>query len=801
MPDPQGEEALVGAMIRLIATTVYGGPNFYTLGRAVRLRLDLGEHAEATIAGLNRLDTLDEAVPGLWRRLGDAFPHLTLAGAIAETALQLQINAGCPVRSVALARQHGGTTECVFAYDIAEIGQEAGRLARELARHLARTEDRDEALDFAAERRAFARFVRKRAPGPSTVALIQAAEERDIPWMRIEDGLIQLGHGCRQRRLAATTTSLTSHIAVEIAGDRALWNRLLGDLGLPVAALRTAYDREEALAAAERVGYPVTLRQDRRGGEAACCLDDDAAVGAAFERLAPDGETILVERCVPGDEHRLLVVDGTLVGGTLYPADEEAGLVDVTDRIHPDNRAMAERVVRAVGLDVAGLVFRTPDITESWRSVGGAIETVEAEPSLRAAPEQAAAGVMAMLFPPGTPSRIPIAALTGTNGKTTTARMLAHILKFAGHTVGLTTTDAVYIDGNLTVKGDMTGPTAASMVLKDPAVDAAVLETARGGLVRAGLGYERCDVGAVLNVTSDHIGMGGIETLEELALVKRIVVEVARDTAVLNADDPLCLRMADHTPARHICYVTRNPGHGLVREHIRAGGRAMVLEQGMNGDQIVLYDRGARLPLIWAHLIPATFEGKALHNVENAMFAAAMAHGLGKSLDDIRNGLRTFDMTPFQAPGRLNVFDGNGFRVILDYGHNPAAIRAMAETVDRMAPRGKRIVVIMVAGDRRQEDIESVARALAGRFDHYICKQNDDRRGRADGELPEAVRDALVAQDVPPERISVIPHEELAVDRALSMAQDGDIVLIFGEKTARCWQQITGFRRTAAPAA
>jgi cyanophycin synthetase len=400
-----------------------------------------------------------------------------------------------------------------------------------------------------------------------------------------------------------------------------------------------------------------------------------------------------------------------------------------------------------------------------------------------------------MLFPPGTPSRIPIATLTGTNGKTTTARMLAHILKFAGHTVGLTTTDAVYINGILTVKGDMTGPVAANMVLKDPIVDAAVLETARGGLVRAGLGYESCDVGAVLNVASDHIGMGGIETLDELALVKRIVVEVARDTAVLNADDPRCLKMADHTPARHICYVTRDPRHELVREHIRAGGRAMVLEHGLNGDQIVLYDKGAQLPLIWTHLIPATFEGKALHNVENAMFAAAMAHGLGKSLDEIRNGLRTFDMTFFQAPGRLNVFDEHGFRVILDYGHNPAAIKAMVETVERMAPKGRRIVVVMIAGDRREEDIDAVAAILAPHFDHFIAKQNDDRRGRADGELPGLVRDALMRHGVESARISVTPPEDEAVAEALERARPDDLVLIFGEKTARCWEQIVQFRQ------
>ena len=258
---------------------------------------------------------------------------------------------------------------------------------------------------------------------------------------------------------------------------------------------------------------------------------------------------------------------------------------------------------------------------------------------------------MDMLFPAGSPSRIPIAALTGTNGKTTTARMLSHVLKMAGRVVGQTGTDAVYIDGNVTVKGDFTGPKAASMVLRDPTVDIAVLETARGGIVRAGLGYRYCDVGAVLNVTSDHLGLGGVDTVQELADVKRLSSRSPSDCAVLNADNEYTLKMAAHTEAKHICYVTRNPEHPLVREHIRLGQRAVVLEQGLNGDQIVIYDNGDQLPLIWTHLIPATVEGKALHNVENAMFTAAMAYALGLSLDQIRTGLRTFDNTFFQSPG------------------------------------------------------------------------------------------------------------------------------------------------------
>jgi cyanophycin synthetase len=329
------------------------------------------------------------------------------------------------------------------------------------------------------------------------------------------------------------------------------------------------------------------------------------------------------------------------------------------------------------------------------------------------------------------------------------------------------------------------------MVLRDPKVDVAVLETARGGMLRRGLGYRRCNVGAVLNIASDHLGMRGVETLEDLAKVKRVIAEVAKDTCVLNADDQLCLEMAAYTQAEAVCYVTMDPNHALVKEHIRAGGQACVLEAGMGGRMITIYDKGAHVPLLWTHDVPCTVDGKAMHNVQNAMFAAAIAYAMGTKLDEIRHGLRTFDTTYFQAPGRMNIFDDHPFRVILDYGHNPAAVQAMVALTDRLEVENRRLLVIAAPGDRRDQDIREIAEACAGHFDHYICRRDDNTRGRDGDEVPRMQRQALLDAGVPEEQIELIPDEQEALARGLELAAPGDLLMVFGDHVERCWSQIT----------
>ncbi|HRN61341.1 MAG TPA: cyanophycin synthetase [Luteimonas sp.] len=887
--------------MRILERSVYVGPSLHAHFPVIRLLLDLGELEQWPTAklGPSFIDGLLAALPGLaehgcsYREPGGFLRRMredegTWLGHVFEhVAIELQNIAGEDVTFGKTRSVDGrpGVYTVVYEYAQREEGIAAGELALRLLCSLLPEAIRPEGSvpedwEWESARDDFIRYAQRRALGPSTASLVRAAEDRGIPWLRLnERSLIQFGHGRYQQRIQATVTGRTPHIAVELACDKEETNKILAALGLPVPRQELVTRQTDALKAAKKLGGPVVLKpyNGNHGRGITINITGDDEIREAFVAAQEHSRSVIVETFQPGDDHRLLVINGELVAATRrtpghvvgdgrstiaalvdvvnqdprrgvghekvltrLELDREAGLMmervgydaesvpkegeivylrstanlstggtatDVTDVIHPDNREMAVRAVRAIGLDVGGVDFISPDITESYRSIGGAICEVNAAPGFRmhvapseGTPRDAAGPVIDMLFPPGTPTRVPIAAVTGTNGKTTTARMLAHIAKMSGHTPGLTTTDGVYIDGNRTVEGDMTGPVSARMVLRDPTIDFAVLETARGGLLRAGMGVRSVDVGAVINVQSDHLGLKGIDTLEQLAEIKRIVVEVADECAVLNADDPNVLRMSGYTQARNICYVTMNPGHALVREHVRAGGRACALEEGVNGHMITLYDKGSHIPLLWTHLIPATLEGRALHNVQNAMFAASMAFAMGLKLDDIRHGLRTFDTTFFQAPGRMNVFNEHPFKVLFDYAHNAHAVGVMADLAQRLDVDGRRIVVVAGPGDRRDDDLVAIAQALAGRFDHYICRRDDNLRGRDGDEVPNIIARALREAGVDDGAISIIPDEQEAIDAALRMGQPGDLVMVFADVLARSWKQITKFRPEGAAA-
>ena len=370
--------------------------------------------------------------------------------------------------------------------------------------------------------------------------------------------------------------------------------------------------------------------------------------------------------------------------------------IDRTFEAHPENVEIAEEAARMVGLDIAGIDFICPDITEPVRETGGAICEVNAAPGFRmhthptiGDPQFIAKPVVDMLFPPGAPSRIPIVAVTGTNGKTTTSRMISHIFKGMGRKVGMTSTDGVVIDERLVIRSDASGPKSARMVLQNPRVDFAVFEVARGGILREGLGYERNDVAVVLNVQPDHLGLRGIDTVEQLADVKAVLVEaVPRDGhAVLNADDPLVREMRRRCSGQVVWFSMAEPGseeRDMIDAHCRRGGKALVLEPSDRGEMIVVRHGRRDMQLAWTHLLPATFGGRARMNVQNSLAAAAAAFAAGAPLHDIRQGLRTFSTSYYLSPGRLNELDVNGVQVIVDYCHNAPGMKMLGDFVDRI---------------------------------------------------------------------------------------------------------------------
>jgi cyanophycin synthetase len=525
-------------------------------------------------------------------------------------------------------------------------------------------------------------------------------------------------------------------------------------------------------------------------------LDDAAEAlvrsqGYALDDVPPKGQPV-----------KLALTGNMSTGGTS---------IDRTIEAHPDNVEIAETAARIVGLDVAGIDFICPDIATPVRETGGAIVEVNAAPGFRmhthpteGEPQFVARPVIDSLFPAGSSARIPIIAVTGTNGKTTTVRMVAHILKLMGRRVGMTSTDGIVVDGRLIKKGDMSGPKSAQMVLQNPTVDTAVFEVARGGILREGLGYDRNDVAVVTNVTGDHLGLGGIESLGQLANVKGVVVDAVprAGSAILNADDPHVYRMGRHCAGRVVLFSMATEkgqdGFDRVDGHTSRGNAAFCLDPKPDGELIVLRLGSRVMPVLYTHLIPATFGGRARMNVANALAAAAAAWAAGAHLHDIRQGLRTFSTSFFQAPGRLNLLDVGGVRVVIDYCHNVDGMRQLADFVERMmvdaptragrigskgpgARSGRAIGVLGIPGDRRDEDQRDYGAIAATAFDEVIVREDKNLRGRDPGEsaanVVEGVRAAKADGSARAGRADKVLDEMTAVRTALRRAIPGDLVV------------------------
>jgi cyanophycin synthetase len=454
---------------------------------------------------------------------------------------------------------------------------------------------------------------------------------------------------------------------------------------------------------------------------------------------------------------------------------------DVTDIVHPSNVSMAERISKIIDLDICGIDIMTSDITQPLSDTGGAILEVNAGPGFRmhlapttGLPRNVASPVVDKLFPQkGDTGRIPIVAITGTNGKTTTSRLIAHIAKMSGYRVGYTTTDGVYIQNRLLMKGDCTGPASAEFVLRDPTVNFAVLECARGGLLRAGLGFGNCDVAIVTNVEADHLGLKGIHTVEQLAKVKGVVPETVlpEGYAILNADDNLVYDMRRGINC-NLALFSMDEHNPRIQALQRKGGITAIYENGY-----VTICRGTwKMRIMKAENIPLTYGGKAPFMIQNILAAVIAANVRGISIEDMKAALETFIPSPTQTPGRLNLFEFENFTILLDYAHNPAGMRALKKFTDNLEASVK-VGIIAGIGDRRVEDNNEMGSIAAEMFDEIIIRQDKRLRGKTEEELIKMLDDGIKMKD-PKKKVTVIPSESEAIKYAIKNAQKGSLIIL-----------------------
>jgi cyanophycin synthetase len=827
------------------------GPNLWSRHTAVEAIVSCadGKHTITDIAGFEARLRARFPEIGALKAAGHDEP-VSMAHALECAALRLQISAGCPVTfSRTTATPEPGIYQVVVEYSEEAVG----RLALELAQTLchAALEDQPFDLDAALGRlRGLDEDVRL---GPSTGAIVEAALARRIPCRRLTEGsLVQLGWGSRQRRIQAAETDGTGAIGESIAQDKELTKKLLHAAGVPVPLGRPVSDCEDAWKAAQEIGAAVVVkpRDGNQGKGITVNIKTRDQVIAAYAAAAEISDDVMVERFLPGQDFRLLVVGRQLVaaarrepplvvGDGIHTVRELVDQInrdprrgeghatsltkirfdhialatlaqqgysedavppkgarvilrnnanlstggtatDVTEDVHPDLAASAVAAAQMVGLDICGIDVVCDTVIKPLETQGGGVVEVNAAPGLRMHLQPSfgkgrAVGeaIVANMFPPGEDGRIPVVAVAGTNGKTTTVRLTSHILTLSGRRVGMTNSDGVYIEGRRIDTGDCSGPKSARNVLMHPDVDAAVLETARGGVLREGLAFDRCDVAVVTNIgVGDHLGLNYITTVEDLTVVKRVIVQnvAPHGMAVLNAADPLTARMADACPGA-VTFFAFDRSHPVMATH-RAQGRRVVYR---DGDAIVAAGEGTeyRVPL---SDIPITRNGAIGFQVENAMAATAAAWGLGIDWETIRRGLATFVNDAQTAPGRFNIFDYKGATLIADYGHNPDAIVALLGAVENM-PAKRRLVVISGAGDRRDEDIRRQTELLGDAFDSVILYQDQCQRGRADGEVVALLRAGLKNA----RRTKVVEEvngEFKAIDRGLALLEPGDLCLV-----------------------
>ncbi len=827
------------------------GPNLWSRNTSLEAVVRCSEEARSIAS-----------MPGFEVRLREFFPTIgairhsgyegpvSLAHVLEAAALALQAQAGCPVT---FSRTTETVETGVYQVVVQYTEEAVGRKALEAAEKLIAVSLRGGEFDLAATLAALQELDEDERLGPSTGNIVDAAVARGIPYRRLTRGsLVQFGWGSRQRRIQAAEVDATSAIAESIAQDKELTKQLLRAAGVPVPLGRPVTDFEDAWAVAQEIGLPVVVKpQDGNQGKGVTVnIVDRDHLAIAFRAATEYGSTVMVEKYLPGNDFRLLVVGDRLVAASRRDPPQVIGdgehtvrelvdivnqdprrgeghatsltkirfddiavarlkvqgltpesvppkgqrvvlrnnanlstggtATDVTDDVHPEVAARAVAAAQMVGLHICGVDVVCETMLRPLEEQHGGIVEVNAAPGLRmhispsfGKGRNVGAATIDQMFVHGDDGRIPIVAVTGTNGKTTTTRLINHMLGASGLRTGMTNTDGVYIDGRQTDSGDCSGPRSARNVLMHPDVDAAVFEVARGGVLREGLGFDRCQVAVVTNIgVGDHLGLNYITTVEDLAVLKRVIVQNVAPSgyAVLNAADPNVAAMAATCPGQ-VIYFAPSRLHPIMSAHRAQGKRTVYLD----GDAIVAAE-GSWRERVLLRDVPITRGGTIGFQVENVMAAIAAAWAVGLDWDTLRSGLASFVNDADNAPGRFNVMDYRGATIIADYGHNPDAMRALVSAVDAM-PSKRRSVVISGAGDRRDSDISDQTVILGDAFDDVILYQDAAQRGRADGEVIRLLRDGLVNAKRTKSVVD-INGEFIAIDAALEQLQPGDLCLI-----------------------